>query len=174
MTRRTFFVRATAAAAMPASAAAFLAAIDAPAATTRPADAASDSTADGPDLPSATLLSAGEAPAYLLVFHTGQHVMKGLLAFAKKHDLVAGHVAGIGADVGGRAARPDPEGDDRRMLHEQQRVVDFAGDARPDQRLLALDALGVADPPEPLDDQPTAHTAAGSKCSIRSLTSAMN
>jgi predicted DNA-binding protein with PD1-like motif len=53
--------------------------------------------ADSPDLPAATLLNAGEAPAYLLVFHTGQHVMKGLLAFANKHSLVAGHVTGIGA-----------------------------------------------------------------------------
>ena len=48
-------------------------------------------------MPQATLLNSGEAPAYLLVFHTGQHVMKGLLAFARKHDLVAGHVTGIGA-----------------------------------------------------------------------------
>ena len=82
--------------------------------------------------------------------------------------------AGVGADVGGRAARPDAERDDGRMLDEQQRVVDLAGDAGLDQRLLALDAVGVADAPEPLDDQPPAHTAAGSKCSIRSLTSAMN
>ena len=59
------------------------------------------------------------------------------------------------------------------MLDEQC-VSSISGDARLDQRLLPLDALGVADPPEPLDDQPPAHTAAGSKCSIRSLTSAMN
>ena len=51
--------------------------------------------------------------------------------------------------------------------------VDLARDAGLDQRLLALDALGVTDASEPLDDQPL-HTAAGSKCSIRSLTSAMN
>jgi hypothetical protein len=81
--------------------------------------------------------------------------------------------AGVGADVGGRAARPDAERDDGGMLDEQQRVVDLAGDALLDQRLLELDAGGVVDPPDPADDQPS-HTAAGSKCSIRSLTSAMN
>src|SRR5262249_62309033 len=33
----------------------------------------------------------------LLVCHTGQEVMKGLLAFARKHKLAAGHLTGIGA-----------------------------------------------------------------------------
>ena len=99
MTRRCFFLRATAAAAAPA-AAAWFATPDATAATTRPAvgsvDAAGD-PADGPDLPRASLLTSGEAPSYLLVFNTGQRVMKGLLAFARKHELVAGYVSGIGA-----------------------------------------------------------------------------
>src|SRR5438067_437619 len=49
------------------------------------------------DLPKAALLSDGDAKTYLLEFHTGQEVMKGLLAFAKKHRLVAGHLTGIGA-----------------------------------------------------------------------------
>src|SRR5690349_5296441 len=49
------------------------------------------------DLPRAALLSDGDARTYLLVFHTGQEVMKGLLAFARKHKLVAGHLTGIGA-----------------------------------------------------------------------------
>ena len=49
------------------------------------------------DLPKAALLSDGEAKTYLLVFHTGQEVMKGLLAFARKHGLAAGHLTGIGA-----------------------------------------------------------------------------
>ena len=82
--------------------------------------------------------------------------------------------AGVGADVGGAPRVLTPSVMTGGMLDEQQRVVDLAGDALPGPALLQLDALGVADPPEPLDDQPAAHTAAGSKCSIRSLTSAMN
>jgi len=92
MTRRCFFARASLAAVVPSTAMAWLATTAAGA----PVDGPSDS-ADCPDMPQATLLNSGEAPAYLLVFHTGQHVMKGLLAFARKHDLVAGHVTGIGA-----------------------------------------------------------------------------
>jgi hypothetical protein len=53
--------------------------------------------ADTADLPKAALLSDGDARTYLLEFHTGQEVMKGLLAFARKHKLVAGHLTGIGA-----------------------------------------------------------------------------
>jgi predicted DNA-binding protein with PD1-like motif len=49
------------------------------------------------DLPKARLLSDGDVKTYLLVFRTGQEVMKGLLAFARKHKLVAGHLTGIGA-----------------------------------------------------------------------------
>jgi len=49
------------------------------------------------DMPEAELLCDGDAKTYLLVFRTGQEVMKGLLAFACKHKLVAGHLTGIGA-----------------------------------------------------------------------------
>jgi predicted DNA-binding protein with PD1-like motif len=49
------------------------------------------------DLPKAVLLGDGDVKTYLLVFHTGQEVMKGLLAFARKHGLTAGHLTGIGA-----------------------------------------------------------------------------
>ena len=49
------------------------------------------------ELPRATLLSDGAAKTYLLVYRTGQEVMKGLLAFARKHGLAAGHLTGIGA-----------------------------------------------------------------------------
>ncbi len=49
------------------------------------------------NMPEAALLGDGEAKTYLLVFHTGQEVMDGLLAFARKHSLVAGHLTGIGA-----------------------------------------------------------------------------
>src|SRR5438552_3366532 len=58
---------------------------------------AGESAAETADLPKATLLSDGDAKTYLLVFRTGQEVMKGLLAFARKHGLVAGHLTGIGA-----------------------------------------------------------------------------
>ncbi|MEA2736033.1 MAG: uncharacterized protein QOE14_2484 [Humisphaera sp.] len=121
MTRRCFFAKASVAVAVPASAAVFLAATDVTAATTpaatTPVDAATDS-ADGPDMPSATLLNSGEAPAYLLVFHTGQRVMKGLLAFAKKHELVSGHVTGIGAVSDAEIGFFDPE--TNAYLHNQQ------------------------------------------------------
>jgi predicted DNA-binding protein with PD1-like motif len=56
-----------------------------------------ESSADTDHLPKAALLSDGDAKTYLLVYHTGQEVMKGLLAFAQKHKLVAGHITGIGA-----------------------------------------------------------------------------
>jgi len=49
------------------------------------------------DLPESTLLSNGDAKTYLLVFRTGQEVMKGLQAFAQKHRLAAGYLSGIGA-----------------------------------------------------------------------------
>jgi predicted DNA-binding protein with PD1-like motif len=49
------------------------------------------------DLPKAALLSDGDTKTYLLVFRTGQEVMNGLLAFARKHKLAAGHLTGIGA-----------------------------------------------------------------------------
>jgi predicted DNA-binding protein with PD1-like motif len=101
MTRRCFFLKTSLAAAAPSAAIAWLA-------TAAPVDAASDPP-DTPDLPEATLLNSGEAPAYLLVFHTGQEVMKGLLAFAKKHDLVAGHLTGIGAISDAVIGYFDPE-----------------------------------------------------------------
>jgi predicted DNA-binding protein with PD1-like motif len=100
LTRRCFFARATVAAAVPSVALACLAA-----APVGGADNASDSS----DLPAATLLNSGEAPAYLLVFHTGQEVMKGLLAFAKRNDLVAGYVTGIGALSGAVIGYFDPK-----------------------------------------------------------------
>jgi len=61
------------------------------------AGAAPVASVDSTDLPKAVLLSDGDARSYLLVFRTDQEVMKGLLAFANKHRLVAGHLTGIGA-----------------------------------------------------------------------------
>jgi predicted DNA-binding protein with PD1-like motif len=58
---------------------------------------AKESTADSADLPRAALLVDGDAKTFLLVFHSGQKVMNGLAAFAKNHNLVAGHLTGIGA-----------------------------------------------------------------------------
>jgi uncharacterized protein len=49
------------------------------------------------DLPEAELIADGDVRTHLLVFHTGQEVMNGLLAFAQTHQLVAGHLTGIGA-----------------------------------------------------------------------------
>ena len=58
---------------------------------------AKDSTAEIADLPRAALLADRDAKTFLLVFRTGQKVMNGLAAFAKSHNLVAGHLIGIGA-----------------------------------------------------------------------------
>jgi predicted DNA-binding protein with PD1-like motif len=65
--------------------------------------------ADSTDLPEFTLLRDGDEKTYLLVFRTGQEVMKGLLAFAGKHRLVAGHLTGIGAVSDAVIGYFDPE-----------------------------------------------------------------
>src|SRR5258706_3488669 len=109
VTRRCFFRRASLAAAAPSAALAALAV---------PALAAASDVGDSPDMPAATLLNSGEAPAYLVVFHTGQQVMKGLLEFAKKHDLVAGYLTGIGAISGAEIGYFDPE--TNAYLHHQE------------------------------------------------------
>jgi len=79
MTRRCFITAAGLAVAAPA------------------AIAAGESATETRDAPEAVLLAEGEPKTYLLVFHTGQEVMKGLHAFAKQQGLVAGHLTGIGA-----------------------------------------------------------------------------
>jgi predicted DNA-binding protein with PD1-like motif len=58
---------------------------------------AAEPSADADNLPKAALLSGGDARTYLLEFGTDQEVMQGLLEFAKKHKLAAGHLTGIGA-----------------------------------------------------------------------------
>jgi hypothetical protein len=65
----------------------FLAAAGLSVATSVPAG---ETVPQAADLPKVHLLRNGEEKAYLLAFHTGQEVMKGLLAFARKHKLVAG------------------------------------------------------------------------------------
>jgi predicted DNA-binding protein with PD1-like motif len=80
---------------------------------------AGESTAETADLPKATLLRDGDAKTYLLVFHTGQEVMKGLLAFARKHHLVAGHLAGIGAISDAVIGYFDPQKNAYLRIHEE-------------------------------------------------------
>jgi uncharacterized protein len=132
MTRRCFFAKASVAAAVPAAAAVLLAATNATAATTRattrPVGPEKVPT-DGPDLPSATLLNSGEAPSYLLVFRTGQRVMKGLLAFARKHELVAGYLSGIGAISDAEIGFFDPATNTylRHQQNEQAELLSLTG-----------------------------------------------
>jgi uncharacterized protein len=101
MSRRCFFVKASLAAMAAATAVNFFQAA--------PAVAAASELLDSPHLPDAALLNSGDAASYLLVFRTGQEVMKGLLAFAKKYNLGAGHVTGIGALSGAVIGYFDPE-----------------------------------------------------------------
>src|SRR5205807_1053621 len=91
MSRRCFFAAAGLAVAAPAGA------------------GAGKSSTDNTDLPRAALLSDGDAKTFLLEFHTGQEVMKGLQAFARKHKLVAGHLTGIGALEGVVLGYFDPQ-----------------------------------------------------------------
>ena len=111
MTRRCFFAAAGLAAAAPA------------------ALAARESSPDADNLPKAALLSDGDAKTYLLVFHTGQAVMDGLLAFARKHKLVAGHLTGIGAISDAVIGYFDPEKKAYLRNHEkgQAEVLSLTG-----------------------------------------------
>jgi len=77
---------------------------------------AASSTAD---LPKAALLADGDTKTYLLVFRTGQEVMKGLLAFARKHGLMAGHVTGIGAISDAVIGYFDPQKKVYLKIHEK-------------------------------------------------------
>lgn len=122
ITRRCFFLGASLAVAAPSAAVAWLAAA-------APAVDATSESPDAVDLPASTLLNSGEAPSYLLVFHTGQEIMKGLLAFAKKHDLVAGHLSGIGAISGAEIGYFDPETNAYRhhRENEQAELLSLAG-----------------------------------------------
>ncbi|MGA2254952.1 MAG: PPC domain-containing DNA-binding protein [Thermoguttaceae bacterium] len=63
----------------------------------------------GKDLPESAVLSNGDVKTHLLVFRTGQEVMKGLRAFAQKHKLAAGYVSGIGAISDAVIGYFDPE-----------------------------------------------------------------
>jgi predicted DNA-binding protein with PD1-like motif len=90
---------------------------------------AGESAAETTDLPRAALLSDADAKTYLLVFRTGQEVMKGLLAFARKHKLVAGHLTGIGAISDAVVGYFDPQRMAYLRIHEkgQQEVLSLTG-----------------------------------------------
>lgn len=81
------------------------------------------------DLPRAALLSDGDIKTYLLVFRTGQEVMNGLLAFARKQKLTAGHLTGIGAISDAIIGYFDPEKKTYLRLHEtgQHEVLSLTG-----------------------------------------------
>jgi predicted DNA-binding protein with PD1-like motif len=85
--------------------------------------------AESPDLPHAALLGDGDAKTYLLVFRTGQEVVKGLLAFARKHRLVAGNLTGIGAISDSVIGYFDPEKKAYLRIHEkgQHEVLSLTG-----------------------------------------------
>jgi predicted DNA-binding protein with PD1-like motif len=95
MTRRCFFAGAGLAVAVPVGWQALADTPDQPA-PSQTREARSETPHDI-NLPEDALVSDGNAKTYLLVFHTGQEVMDGLLAFARKYNLVAGHLTGIGA-----------------------------------------------------------------------------
>jgi predicted DNA-binding protein with PD1-like motif len=90
---------------------------------------ADGSVAASADLPDAELLSDGDVKTYLLVFRTGQEVMKGLLAFARKHKLVAGHLTGIGAVSDAVIGYFDPQTKSYWRLHEkgQAEILSLTG-----------------------------------------------
>jgi len=90
---------------------------------------AADPAAETALLPKAALLGDGDVKTYLLVFHTGQEVMKGLLAFARKHKLVAGHLTGIGAISDAVIGYFDPEKKAYLRTHEkgQAEVLSLTG-----------------------------------------------
>ena len=84
-----------------------------------PADSRAQAAASTADLPKAALLGDGDTKTYLLVFHTGQEVMKGLLAFARKHRLTAGHLTGIGAISDAVVGYFDPQQKAYVKIHEE-------------------------------------------------------
>jgi uncharacterized protein len=90
---------------------------------------ANESVAETTDLPKAVVLGEGEVKTYLLVYHTGQEVMRGLLAFARKHRLMAGHLTGSGAASDAEIGYFDPEHKRYLRLREtgQHEVLSLTG-----------------------------------------------
>jgi uncharacterized protein len=111
MTRRCFFAAAGLAVAAPSFA------------------GAGEPSEETAHLPEAALLADGDAKTYLLVFRSGQEVMTGLLAFARKHELVAGHLTGIGAISNAVIGYFDPQKKAYLRVHEegQHEVLSLTG-----------------------------------------------
>lgn len=91
--------------------------------------AAGNPATAGKDLPISELLSDGDAKTYLLVFRTGQEVMKGLLAFARKHKLTASYLTGLGAISDAVIGYFDPQTKTYLRIHEkgQAEVLPLTG-----------------------------------------------
>jgi hypothetical protein len=81
------------------------------------------------DLPTAAVLHENDTKTFLLVFRTGQEVMKGLQTFARQHMLVAGQVTGIGAVSDSVIGYFDPEKKSYLRLHEsgQHELLSLTG-----------------------------------------------
>jgi predicted DNA-binding protein with PD1-like motif len=81
------------------------------------------------DLPQTEQLCDGDVKTYLLVFRTGQEVMKGLLALASQLKLQAGHLKGIGAVSDAVIGYFDPEKKVYLRTHErgQAEVLSLTG-----------------------------------------------
>jgi predicted DNA-binding protein with PD1-like motif len=94
-----------------------------------PAGDAGEQAVDRANLPKALLLGDGDSKTYLLVFHTGQEVMKGLLAFARKQGSAAGHLTGIGAVTNTVIGYFDPQTKTYERNHEdgQAEVLSLTG-----------------------------------------------
>jgi predicted DNA-binding protein with PD1-like motif len=74
------------------------------------------------DMPRVELLGDGEAKTFLLVFHTGQKVMRGLVAFAREQKLTAGQLTGIGAVRDAVVGYFEPEKKSYLRLHEKEQM----------------------------------------------------
>jgi len=81
------------------------------------------------ELPRVEILTDNEVRTYLLVFRTGQEIMKGLLAFARVHGVVSGHVIGIGALSGAELGYFDAEKKAylRHREEDQQELLSLTG-----------------------------------------------
>jgi uncharacterized protein len=81
------------------------------------------------DLPRAELLNDGDVKTYLLVYHTGQEIMKGLTALARQNKLVSGHVTGIGALSGAVIGyfNPDTKTYERVQEEGQHELLSLTG-----------------------------------------------
>jgi predicted DNA-binding protein with PD1-like motif len=90
--------------------------------TTAGVAGASEPVLPDTDLPRAELLAEDPVKTYLLVFHTGQEVMKGLVAFARTHKLTAGHLTGIGAIRDAVIGYFEPQKKTYLRLHEKEQL----------------------------------------------------